>query len=108
MPLEEKVGAIFIIGINGIEVDEETEKFIKSHYFRNFLLLGKNIQNEPQLKSLTSSLCKSRGFTLSATGEDENVNPRDLQCLISIDQEGGKVSRIKFGDMDQTPQLEGR
>jgi len=100
MPLEEKVGALFIIGFNGAKLDAETERFIKSHYFTHFLLLGKNIQDKSQLKSLTSSLCKYPAPT------SDHVKARSLQCLISIDQEGGRVNRINFGNIDNTAQSE--
>lgn len=89
---EEKIGTLFIIGFNGTALNQDTQRFINSHHFRHFLLLSKNIQSESQLKSLTSSL------NLENSGH--------FPSRIFIDQEGGRVSRIKFGSIDQISQSE--
>ncbi len=91
MSLEEKVGALLMVGFNGTSLSPETQEFIKAHHLRHFLLLGKNISGEEQLKQLTASL---------------NVKTRSLHSLIAVDQEGGQVERIKFGEIDNASQAE--
>jgi len=113
MSLEEKVGSLFIVGFEGEKLDEETKDFLQRHYFKNFLLLERNINNEEQLKNLTTSLsqiCQYRVLSPSV------VNTRCLQPLIAVDQEGGVVDRIRFptsprlhgtgGNIDHTSQAE--
>jgi beta-N-acetylhexosaminidase len=92
MPLEEKVGALFIVGFSGQTLTENTKEFINNHHFRHFLLLGRNISAPEQLKDLTRSLKEA---TMSG-----------IPSLITIDQEGGQVARIQFEEMDNTSQEE--
>lgn len=105
LTLEEKVGALFMVGFNGISLDEETEKFISDNHFIHFLLLGKNIESEEQLMVLTSALCQGPALTSDdLTGGNVKAGP--LHCIVAVDQEGGLVSRIGFGEMDNTAQAE--
>lgn len=90
MPLEQKVGRLFMVGIEGTVLDEATANFLLKNNFTNFLLLQRNIGNETQVKQLTADLCQGR----------------PLLCLVAVDQEGGNVSRINFGNIDITPQPE--
>jgi beta-N-acetylhexosaminidase len=80
MTLEQKVGQLLMFGLNGLEITEDTKDLIKTRYIGGFLLLGKNISDEKQLKNLTTQL----------------QNESEIPLLISIDQEGGVVSRIKW------------
>jgi len=82
--MEQKVGQLFIIGIDGTEMDEEMEAIIKDLHPGGVLLLGKNIENEEQVKKLISDL---QIIAKEDTG---------LPLLIAIDQEGGVVNRIGF------------
>lgn len=94
MSLEEKVGYLFMVGFEGEKLNEETKDFLQEHYFRNFLLLGKNINNEEQLKQLIGDL-------KSVAGKGPALQP-----IVAVDQEGGRVDRIRFGKIDHTSQLE--
>lgn len=95
MPLEEKVASLFMIGFNSQQLDEETLSFIREYKFNNFLLKQNNIKDEKQLKELVRSL------------KDINPSsPLSFKSLIAIDQEGGKVSRIDFLNIDNTSQAE--
>lgn len=80
MSLEQKVGQLLMFGFNGLEVNADTKDLINTRYIGGFLLLGKNISNAKQLKNLTTQL----------------QNESEIPLLISIDQEGGVVSRIKW------------
>lgn len=93
MSPEEKIGSLFMVGFNGDKLDEETLEFFQKYHFRHFLLRGGDIENEAQLKRLTDSLKN----IASSSG---------LPVLVAVDQEGGRVDRIDFADIDKTSQLE--
>lgn len=84
LSLEQKVGQLFMVGIDGTTVDEKTEAMIKEIHPGGVLLLGKNIQSEDQLKKMTSDL-------QSIALKDSN-----LPLFIAVDQEGGQINRIGF------------
>lgn len=92
MSLKEKVGAILMVGFSGTSLSDENQDFIQTHHLRHFLLLGRNISNEEQLSQLTSSLTEATASSVPS--------------LISVDQEGGQVERIRFEGIDHTAQAE--
>ncbi len=83
MTLEEKVGQLFIFGFNGTNINENTKDLIEKKHIGGVLLLSKNIKNVDQLTKLNKQLQDSS----------------EIPLLISIDQEGGTVSRIKWEDV---------
>ena len=81
---EQKVGQLFVIGIDGTEIDDEMEAIIKDLHPGGVLLLGKNIESREQVKKLISDL---QTIAKEDTG---------LPLFIAVDQEGGVVNRIGF------------
>lgn len=71
-----------MVGFNGSSLSEASVKAVVSdagyHRFGGVMLLGRNIKDKTSLKSITSAL--------------RAKNPK---ILISIDEEGGQVSRLK-------------
>lgn len=92
MSLEEKIGALFIVGFNGERLNQETINFFQKHHFNAFLLLKKNIKNREQLTKLINSV--------------NQLKIQSFPPIIAVDQEGGKVNRIDFEDIDKTSQAE--
>lgn len=82
MTNEEKVGQLFMFGINGTTLTPETQQFLTDHHVGSILLYGKNVTSEDQVKLLTQSLQTTNRIPL----------------FISIDQEGGIVSRLKWNN----------
>lgn len=81
MSLEEKIGQMFIVGLEGQAVDENTIKMITEYYVGGFILFSKNIKDSDQLLSLVNSL--------------KELNAKNKTPLfISVDEEGGRVSRM--------------
>ncbi len=76
----ERKGLLLMVGIKDKVLSEETIKILKDNKIMGVILFSYNVQDEKQLKQLTSDLRKY-------------VNPN---MLISIDQEGGEVNRINF------------
>ena len=80
MDKKERMGLLLMVGIKDKVLSEETIKTLKDNHIMGVILFDYNITDEKQLKKLTSDLRKY-------------VN---RNMLISIDQEGGEVNRIKF------------
>lgn len=90
MSIEEKVGQLFIFGFDGIVLDTETRNFLTNSKIGGVLLLGKNIHNEEQLRQLIQDIQSTNNIGL----------------FISLDQEGGIVSRIRWNDTLTTSQAD--
>lgn len=95
MSLDEKIGQLFIVRVEMIDplyisdvksgkkiihtsITDEMKKMYDEYPCGGFVLFSRNIENEEQLKNLTSSLHKLNTIT----------------PFITIDEEGGSVSRI--------------
>lgn len=70
----------FILGISGFKLTEAEIELFKTNPVAGFILFSRNIESKLQLKDLTSSL--------------KAIYP-DRDVPIYIDQEGGRVARIK-------------
>ncbi len=90
---EKNLGQLFIIGFKGKTVTPELAALFKKYHPGGVLLLAKNIESEDQLKKLTSDL------------QELSIKETGLPLFISVDQEGGDVSRIGFLE-EKTPQSE--
>ena len=82
MTVEEKVGQLFMFGINGTTLTPQTELFLTEHHIGSVILYGKNVTNDNQVRSLTQELQTTNRIPL----------------FISIDQEGGIVARLKWNN----------
>ena len=74
------IGQLLLTGVPGFELDSETAKAFRAIQPGGFILFGRNIQSPEQLRKLIDDL-------------------RDLsrvEPIITIDQEGGRVSRLKL------------
>jgi len=83
MTTEEKVGQLFIFGIDGTQIlDPSVTQFLSNTHPGGIILFQKNIQNENQLKSFTSLI----------------QSTTKIPMFIAIDQEGGTVHRLEWSD----------
>jgi beta-N-acetylhexosaminidase len=90
MTVEQKVGQLFMFGFYGPQLTEETKELITNKHIGGILLLKYNIENNTQLTNLITQI-----QSLS-----------DIPLLISIDQEGGIVSRLTDNEILTKPQSE--
>ncbi|MDX2082509.1 MAG: beta-N-acetylhexosaminidase [Rickettsiales bacterium] len=74
-----KVNKPVIYGILGTVLSDEEKSFFSKSGALGFIIFGRNIENKSQLKKLTDSLREVM----------------DGEILILIDQEGGRVARLK-------------
>lgn len=79
--MEDKfLGQLLLIGIPGAELDSDTAKRLKAIQPGGFIIFGRNIKSAPQVRKLLDDL-------------------RDLsqvEPILTIDQEGGRVSRLRL------------
>lgn len=81
--LEDKIGQIFMIGMPGPDLDPVTEKLIRDHGVGGVILFSRNIETPLQL----ARLCKDL--------QELALKTRSIPLFLSIDQEGGRVARLK-------------
>jgi beta-N-acetylhexosaminidase len=74
------LGQLLLVGVPGFELDSETVRLFREVQPGGYILFGRNVQSAGQLRKLVDDL-------------------RDLsqiEPIITIDQEGGRVSRLKL------------
>lgn len=81
MTLEEKIGQMLLVGIDGKTAEPAAQKMITEDKVGGVILYSDNISNLKQLVRLTNALKQSNAG---------NAAP----LFMSVDQEGGKVSRL--------------
>lgn len=81
MALEEKIGQLFIFGIDGTKIDEQIIELIQEYKVGGFIFFGDNIVGPDQTVSLLNDI----------KGKN-SANP--LPLFFAIDEEGGQVSRL--------------
>ena len=85
MTLKEKLGQLIIAGFHGYEYNDHLKTLIEEYKVGNIILFTRNIKNLDQLITLNKQIFKE---TVKHTG---NIP------FITIDQEGGMVTRIQDG-----------
>ena len=76
----EQLGQLLLTGVPGPELDPDTAARFKKLQPGGFILFGRNIESPEQLRKLT----------------DDLRDLSDTEPIITIDQEGGRVSRIRL------------
>lgn len=81
MSLDEKIGQLVIVGLDGYEADEHARQMIEEYRVGGFILFTSNIQNSNQMLELLNSL--------------KGINRANkVPLFLSVDEEGGRVSRL--------------
>ena len=83
MTPEEKIGQMMFVGIHGTTLTESTKNTLASMHVGGVILFDRNMENREQVKALTSSLLYLQ------------LNSCSLPLFLSVDQEGGLVTRMK-------------
>ncbi len=76
----DSLGQLILTGVPGKELDAETEKLFRRVEPGGFILFARNIESPAQLRKLIDDL---RGLS-------------KIEPIITIDQEGGRVSRLRL------------
>jgi beta-N-acetylhexosaminidase len=74
------LGQLILTGVPGYELDSESAALFRRIQPGGFILFGRNIQSAPQLRKLI----------------DDLRDLSEIQPIITIDQEGGRVSRLRL------------
>ena len=77
---QEQLGQLLLTGVPGTELDPETAALFRRVQPGGFILFGRNILNAIQLRKLIDDL------------RDLSV----VEPIVTIDQEGGRVSRLRL------------
>lgn len=77
-----------IFGLEGLTLSEGERDFFRDADPAGYILFGRNVADRKQLRALTDAL--------------RSLHGRD-GLLISIDQEGGRVARLKYPDWPRYP-----
>ena len=78
MSLDEKIGQLVIIGLDGYTINNNTINLIKARKVSGVILFSKNVENSNQLVKLINSI---------KTNNQLNRTP----MFVSVDEEGGRV-----------------
>lgn len=89
--MKNELGGLFMVGLPGTELDDSTRSLINDYGINNFILFKRNAENPEQIRAL----CLGLGDACRAAGLDAP--------LISIDQEGGTVARLKGPHFTEFP-----
>ncbi len=81
LSLEEKIGQLFIVGINGKNIDENIKTLITKYKIGGVILYKKNYSSYGEMIKIVNELKKIN-----------SVNK--IPLFISVDQEGGRVNRM--------------
>jgi beta-N-acetylhexosaminidase len=76
------VGELFIMGFNGLELEDETSAFISQAGIGGVILFAQNYDSPAQVAELINQVQECR---------------KDLPLWVSVDHEGGRVQRFKKG-----------
>ena len=92
MSLEEKIGQMLVVGFQGTEITANLENLIKKNKVGGVILIGDNVTDVNGVIKLNNDIKKLN---------EEN----DIPLLISVDEEGGSVSRVP-GEFIEVPTSE--
>ncbi|MFH1240784.1 MAG: beta-N-acetylhexosaminidase [Pseudomonadota bacterium] len=81
--LDAKVGRLFMAGMPGTEMDPETEALIRDYCLGGVILFSRNIADPIQLARLCRNL------------QNAAMGSHGVPLFLAIDQEGGRVSRLR-------------
>lgn len=82
MSMDEKIGQLIIVGLDGTEMNGFAQKMIQDYKVGGFILFKDNIKNAQQTLALLNDL------------KQTNAGNNAIPLWLSVDQEGGRVSRL--------------
>ncbi|MBQ9486459.1 MAG: glycoside hydrolase family 3 protein [Selenomonadaceae bacterium] len=81
MSLTEKIGQMVLIGVHGTEMNDDIKFLLNQYHFGGIIFFDRNMQNKAQVKKFTEDL--------------NAVANEKVPLFIALDEEGGRVARMK-------------
>ena len=81
MTLEEKIGQMMIIGVHGKAINTDIRFLLDNYHFGGIIFFDRNMESKSQVKSFVEEL-------------QANAHQK-LPLFIALDEEGGRVARMK-------------
>ncbi|MFC1866739.1 beta-N-acetylhexosaminidase [Thermodesulfobacteriota bacterium] len=81
--LNHKIGQLFMAGIPGTRMDENTELLIRDYNLSGIILFSRNIEDPVQLAELCRDI------------QDTAIKYHGTPLFLAVDQEGGRVARLR-------------
>ena len=81
MTLEEKIGQMMIVGVHGKAINTDIRFLLNNYHFGGIIFFDRNMESKSQVKSFVEEL-------------QANANQK-LPLFIALDEEGGRVARMK-------------
>ena len=88
MTLEEKVGQMMLVGVHGTTINDDMKNILNQYHYGGIIFYDRNMENKAQVKKLADDL--------------QTVANQKLPLFIALDEEGGRVMRMKH-DMPNVP-----
>ncbi|WP_404457873.1 beta-N-acetylhexosaminidase [Oceanobacillus kapialis] len=82
MTMKEKIGQMLMFGFEGTKINETTRRLIENNHIGGVILFEKNVTDSQQLTALNREL------------KEIKVGSQEIPLFISVDEEGGSVSRM--------------
>ncbi len=79
LTLEEKIGQMMFIGVHGVQIDEDIKFMLNAYKVGGIIYFDRNMETLEQVRNFSAEL----------------QNNSKIPLFISLDEEGGKVSRMK-------------
>ena len=81
MSLEEKIGQMMMVGVQGKSVDENIKFLFNQYHFGGIIFFDRNMDDKVQVKNFSDEL--------------QSVGGKKVPLFIALDEEGGRVSRMQ-------------
>jgi beta-N-acetylhexosaminidase len=81
MSIDEKVGQLVVVGVDGTEINEDSRRFIHEYHIGGFIFYKNNIESTQQALLLFNELKR-------------NNEINKVPLWMSVDEEGGRVTRM--------------
>lgn len=89
-----KLGQFLLTGVPGLELDPDTARRFKALQPGGFILFGRNISPNPDVPLTPDEQLKHAGKLRKLIDDLRDLS--DIEPIITIDQEGGRVSRLRL------------
>ncbi|MBQ7628941.1 MAG: glycoside hydrolase family 3 protein, partial [Selenomonadaceae bacterium] len=81
MTLEEKVGQMMLVGVHGTQINDDMKFILNQYHYGGIIFFDRNMENKAQVKKLVEDLNAAAN--------------QKLPLFIALDEEGGRVARMK-------------